>query len=53
MIAKNFNAVPLINLLLMNDLVKRNHLYVMISLMAMAYATVFNTFECHLNKMIP
>lgn len=36
-----FNAVPLINLLLMNDLVKRNYLYVMISLTAMAYATVF------------
>lgn len=53
MIAKNFNAVPLINLLLMNDLVKRNHLYIMISLMAMAYAIVFHTFECHLNKMIP
>lgn len=42
MIAKIFNAVPLINLLLMNDLVKRNHLYVMISLTAMAYATVFS-----------
>jgi hypothetical protein len=53
MIVKYFNAVPLINLLLMNDLVKRNHLHVMISLIAMACATVFHTFECHLNKMIP
>jgi hypothetical protein len=53
MIAKYFNAVPLINLPLMNDLIKRSCLYVMISLIAMAYASVLHTFEWHLNKMIP
>lgn len=53
MIAKYFNAVPLINLPLMNDLIKRGCLYVMISLIAMAYASVLYTFEWHLNEIIP